>query len=218
MPNVSKYSISTDCSLDKSLISNLSGFRSAREGSVISLEPSWKTRQWSASLHAVSQPVNKIKLFTVGIHYPSRRPSSQPQQFSLAPTNQPPQAPHLLSLSLSLSGSHSSGMNLSRLEHSAKGHYPGLHVCWAAVLSNSTRCCCDHWVTCEGRVSSCTSSYSSLLSNLYPSETLSSEESRRDKWSWSVIKERYIQHVVECVRKPSLNQLGFYLMKDYGMD
>lgn len=90
MPNVSKYSISTDYSLDESLILNLSGFRSAREGSVISLEPSWKTRQWSASSHAVSQPVNKIKLFTVGIHYPSRRPSSQPQQFSLAPTNQPP--------------------------------------------------------------------------------------------------------------------------------
>lgn len=40
-------------------------------------------------------------------------------------------------------------MNSSRLVHSAKGHYPRLHVCWAAVLSNSTRCCCDHEVTCE---------------------------------------------------------------------
>lgn len=67
-----------------------------------------------------------------------------------APEQRPP------SLWVFTAGSHSSGMNLSRLEHSAKGHYPGLHVCWAAVLSNSTRCCCDDWVTCEGRVSICT--------------------------------------------------------------
>lgn len=88
--NVSKRSISGACSLDESLIWSLSGFRSAREGNMISLECSWKTRQWSAPPHAVSQPVNKIKLFTVGLHYPSRRLSSQPQQFSLVPTNQPP--------------------------------------------------------------------------------------------------------------------------------
>lgn len=120
------------------------------------------------SSHAVSQSVNKIKLFTVGPHYLSRRSS----QFSLVPTNQNPKA---LISSLSESGSHSSGMNLSRLEHSAKGHYPGLHVCWAAVLSNSTRCCCDRWVTCEVRVSSCTFSLCSFLSCLRPSETLSLE-------------------------------------------
>lgn len=155
MQLVFKYSISSNYSLDENLISSLSGIRSNREQKMISLESSWKTRQWSASFQAVSQPVNKIKLFTVGLHYLSRRPSPQPQQFSLVPTNQP-QAPHLVSRWDSAAGSNSSGMNLSRLEHSAKGHYPGLHVCWAAVLSNSTRCRCDHWVTCEGRVSSCT--------------------------------------------------------------
>ena len=128
------------------------------------------------------QSVNKIKLFTVGLHYASRRPSPQPQQF-LFSTNQsapppsipPPPPPHThthsspsspLALWDSAVGSHSSGMNLSRLEHSAKGHYPGLHVCWAAVLSYSTRCCCDHWVTCDGRVSSCNSSFNSLLLHL----------------------------------------------------
>lgn len=122
-------------------------------------------------MQSVSQPVNTIKLFTVGLHYPSRRLSSQPQQFALVPTNQPPSKPLIPSLSLwdSAAGSHSSGMNLSRLEHSAKGHYPGLHVCWAAVLSNSTRCCCDHEVTCECRVSICTSSFSSLLLHLHQS-------------------------------------------------
>lgn len=151
-----------------------------REGNMISLECSWKTRQRSASSRAVSQPVNKIKLFTVGLHYPSRRLSSQPQQFSLVPTNQPPSPSSPLSLWDSAAGSHSSGMNLSRLEHSAKGHYPGLHVCWAVVLSNSTRCCCDHWVTCEGRVSICPSSFSSILSHLHPSDCLSLEDRRRE--------------------------------------
>lgn len=106
-----------------------------------------KNRQWSAFSHAVSQQNQAVYS---GLHYLARRPSSQPQQFALLPTNHP-QAPHLLSPRDSAAGSHSSGMNLSRLEHSAKGHYPGLHVCWVAVLSNSTRCCCDHWVTCEGR-------------------------------------------------------------------
>jgi len=119
--------------------------------------------------------VNKTKLFTFGLHYLSRRPSSQSQQFPLIPTNQP-RASHLLSLWDSATGSHSSGTNLSRLEHSAKGHYPGLHVCWAAVLSNSTRCRCDHWVTCKGKGSSCTSSFSSLLSNLHPFKSLGRQE------------------------------------------
>lgn len=45
MQNGSKYSISSGCSLDESLISSLLGFRSAREGNMISLECSWKTRQ-----------------------------------------------------------------------------------------------------------------------------------------------------------------------------
>lgn len=131
---------------------------------MISLESSWKTRQWSASSHAVSQPVNKIKLFTLGFIIHLEDPLPSPNSFLSVPTNQPG-APHLLSPWDFAAGSHSSGMNLSRLEHSAKGHYPGLHVCWVVVLSNSTRCCCDHWVTCEGRVSSCTSSFRSLLSH-----------------------------------------------------
>lgn len=65
-------------------------------------------------------------------------------------------------------------MNLSRLEHSAKGHYPGLHVCWAAVLSNSTRCCCDHWVTCEDGVAAALSTLccqSPVLLRPYPQHT-----------------------------------------------
>lgn len=90
----------------------------------------------------------------------------------------------------SAAGSHSSGMNLSRLEHSAKGHYPGLHVCWAAVLSNSTRCCCDHQVTCEGRVSICTSSLSSLLPHLHPSEALSLGDGERNSRSWATLLKR----------------------------
>lgn len=159
---------------------------------MISLECSWKTRQWSASSHAVSQPVNRFKLFTVGLHYPSRRLSSQPQQFSLVPTNQPPYPSYPLSRWDSAAGSHSSGMNLSRLEHSVKGHYPGLHVCWAAVLSNSTRCCCDHWVTCKGKICICTSSFCSLLLHLHPSETLSLEDRERDGWSWMIRKKSYM--------------------------
>lgn len=170
--DVSKYSISSDGSLDESLISSLPGFRSAGEGNMISLECSWNTRQWSDSSHAVSQQNQAVYCWASL----SIEKTLSPAPTVFFSTNQSTSKPLISSLPLSLrdaaAGSHSSGMNLSRLEHSAKGHYPGLHVCWAAVLSNSTRCCCDHGVTCEGI---CISHPSSLLTHLRPPERLSVE-------------------------------------------
>lgn len=113
---------------------------------MISLEGSWKTSNDLIPLmQSVNQAVNNSSCLLLGfiIHPEDSFPS--PNIFS---TNQ--SATPFLSLWDFAAGSHSSGMNLSRLEHSAKGHYPGLHVCWAAVLSNSTSCC-------EGRVNICTS-------------------------------------------------------------
>lgn len=144
---------------------------------MISLESSWKTGQWSASPHAVSQPVNKNQaVYCWGSL--SFQKTLLPAPTVYFSTNQSTPKPLISSPRDSAAGSHSSGMNLSRLEHSAKGHYPGLHVCWAAVLSNSTRCCCDHWVTCEGRASSCTSWFRPLLSHLRPPETLTLRDMR----------------------------------------
>lgn len=120
---------------------------------MISLAPSWKNQALLCFLsrsHFTSQQ-NQAVYPSFIIHLEDHQLFKAAHSSSLALTNQrlwphrfPPPLPWY-----STAGSHSRGLNLSRLEHSAKGHYPGLHVCWAAVLSNSTRCCCDHWVTCK---------------------------------------------------------------------
>lgn len=164
--------LSTNSRVDESLNSSLSGFRSARKRKKkkINLNSSRKT----ASCYSVSQQNQAVYSY---VSLSILKTLFSGQQLSLIPTNQTQALFSSPSLFFSpwdsAAGSHSSGMNLPRLEYSAKGHYPGLHVCWAAVLSNSTRCRCDHWVTCEGKGSSCTSSLSYLLSNLFPSEILS---------------------------------------------
>lgn len=102
-------------------------------------------------------------------------------------------------------------MNLSRLEHSAKGHYPGLHVCWAAVLSNSTRCCCDHQVTCEGRVSICTPPFSPFIA-ASPSVRLYPRKTGRDIVGVERhLKNIFLKKAVKCREvcgKPSLTPVG----------
>lgn len=131
------------------LIWALSGFRSVVESSVIALEGSWKT-QWSDFFHAASQQIQAVccwaSLSILKTLFPAPTVFFSTNQSGL---KVPLPFPLILPLWDFTAGSHSSGMNLSRLVHSAKGHYPRLHVCWAAVLSNSTRCCCDHEVTCE---------------------------------------------------------------------
>lgn len=139
------------------LIWGLSGFRSAVEGSVITLEGSWKT-QWSDLFHAARQQSQAVccwaSLSILKTLFPAPTVFFRTNQSGIKSLSPSPRA---LSLRDFTAGSHSSGMNLSRLVHSAKGHYPRLHVCWVAVLSNSTRCCCDHEVTCEDVVLLCTS-------------------------------------------------------------
>lgn len=132
---------------------------SRQRRSVISMEGSWKTsNDLSQSVSQSAAVASMALLFIPGTLFLG------PTVFFslLAPTNQQPfnSLPSTLcdttAAAAAAAGSHSLGINLSRLEHSAKGHYPGLHVCWAAVFSNSTRCCCDQRVTCEGGVSICT--------------------------------------------------------------
>lgn len=136
-----------------SLIRHLSGFGSAVEGSMITLEGSWKT-QWSDFFHAASQQIQAVccwaSLSILKTLFPTPTVFFSTNQSGLKPLSPSP-------LILFTAGSHSSGMNSSRLVHSAKGHYPRLHVCWAAVLSNSTRCCCGHEVTCENMALICVS-------------------------------------------------------------
>lgn len=150
-----------------SLIWHLSGFRSAVEGSMITLEGSWKT-QWSDFFHAASQQIQAVccwaSLSILKTLFPAPTiffSTNQSGLKSLCPS------PRILSHWDFTAGSHSSGMNSSRLVHSAKGHYPRLHVCWAAVLSNSTRCCCGHEVTCEDMVLIC-ASFIQLFHVIFP--------------------------------------------------
>lgn len=128
---------------------------------------SWKNRQQSVSWEFVSQQ-NQVVYSWGSLSILKTLFPASPIFFN---TNS---KPLISSLWHSTAGFHSSGMNLSRLEHSAKGHYPGLHVCWAAVLSNSTRCRCDHWVTCEDGVAAALPtlySQNPVLLRLYPQHT-----------------------------------------------
>lgn len=170
-----------------SLIWRLSGFRSAVEGSMITLEGSWKT-QWSDFFHAARPQIQAIccwaSLSILKTLFPAPTVffrTNQSGQTSLFPSP-------LIRLHWDFTaGSHSSGMNSSRLVHSAKGHYPRLHVCWAAVLSNSTRCCCGHEVTCEDLALNC-ASFIHLFHVTFPfiwsrllSPLVKMERVRRDK-------------------------------------
>lgn len=146
---------------------------------MINSNSSRKSCQWTDSCYSVGQQ-NKAVYSWVSLSISKTLFPAHTVFFNTNQSNPSPSSHLPLPLSCSLPETplleyHSSGMNLPRLEHSAKGHYPGLHVCWAAVLSNSTRCCCDQWVTCKGKDSSCTSSLCSLLSNLIPSEIWSAE-------------------------------------------
>lgn len=164
-----------------------------------------RKKKWRSRTRGVSRPVNKASclFWALLIYILSFGRTHFPVPTDLFSSNQSTSGlPHLLFSWDTAAGSHSFGMNLSRLKHSAKGHYPGLHVCRVAELSNSTRCCCDHRVTCEGMASICRTSRCLLFASTRLARKTPSEEVG------------YFQDMHKCIRNTALTSFRILFEMD----